>query len=82
MALAQERISVPGNMSGIGLGWALVVVGPFAEAEEAFAASLRSEVHKHPEMVEQEEQLYWGSLADYSTTWAPKPVGEEEEEHY
>lgn len=45
-------------MLGTGLGWALVVVESFAEAEEVFVASLHSEVHKHLEMVEKEEQLY------------------------
>lgn len=44
-------------MLGTDLGWALVVVEPFVEAE-VFAASPHSEVHKHLEMVEQEEQLY------------------------
>lgn len=60
MAQARERISVLGSMSGTGSGWALMVVEPFAEAEEVFAASLRSGVHKHLEMAKQEEQSYWG----------------------
>lgn len=55
---ARERTSVPGNMSGTGSGWALVAVESFVEAEEAFAASHRSEARKHLEMLEQEEQLY------------------------
>lgn len=58
MVLARERISVPGNMLGTGLGWVLVVVEPFAGVEEVFVASPHSEAHKHLEMVEQEEQLY------------------------
>lgn len=60
MGLARERTSVLGSMSGTGLRWAQVGVEPFVEVGEVFVASLRPVVHKHQEMVKQEEQLYWG----------------------